>query len=241
MDDLENSVPILTQCPHIPRLREDFGTKFGLQYVHQIQRVVGLVAVGNNAATHSTCHEKTKGAFMLMHLVPVDGGPAIPIDKPILFFGRQPECDVVLLNSRKVSRKHCCIAQIDDHFVVRDLGSMNGVRVNDKSITKECRIGAGDEVQIGDLSFRLEVRMPEKRSPLPAGIAKKPPLPKPSPAQGGRRVDPKLLSQDLPVAIPEENISFAVEESQRNIKPVKPKRQKEEDVIELDDVEVIDD
>lgn len=178
---------------------------------------------------------------MLMHLVPVDGGPAIPIDKPILFFGRQPECDVVLLNSRKVSRKHCCIAQIDDHFVVRDLGSMNGIRVNDKNITKECRIGAGDEVQIGDLSFRLEVRMPEKRAPLPSGMAKKPPLPKPTPAKAARRVDPKLLSQDLPVAIPDENVSFAVEESQRNIKPVKPKRQKEDDVIELDDVEVIDD
>lgn len=187
------------------------------------------------------CCEKTKGAFMLMHLVPLDGGPAIPIDKPILFFGRQPECDVVLLNSRKVSRKHCCIAQIDDHFVVRDLGSMNGVRVNEKNVTKECRIGAGDEVQIGDLSFRLEVRMPEKRSPVPVGAAKKSPSPKPPAAKAPRRVDPKLLSQDLPVAIPDEEISFAVEESQRNIKPVKPKRQKKDDVIELDDVEIVDD
>lgn len=178
---------------------------------------------------------------MLMHLVPLDGGPAIPIDKPILFFGRQPECDVVLLNSRKVSRKHCCIAQIDDHFVIRDLGSMNGVRVNEKNVTKECRIGAGDEVQIGDLTFRLEVRMPEKRSPLPSGTAKKAPPPKATPAKVARRVDPNLLSQDLPVAIPDENVSFAVEESQHNINHAKRKRQKNDDVIELDDVEIIDD
>ncbi len=43
---------------------------------------------------------------------------ADPARQPIVFFGRAPECDVVLLDSRKVSRKHCCIAQIDDHFVI---------------------------------------------------------------------------------------------------------------------------
>ncbi len=172
---------------------------------------------------------------MLMHLVPLEGGPAIPIDKPILFFGRQPECDVVLLNSRKVSRKHCCIAQIDDHFVVRDLGSMNGVRVNEKNVTKECRVGVGDEVQIGDLSFRLELRMPEKRSSLPSGGGKKPHV-----ANPGRRVNPKLLSQDLPVAIPDEDVDFAVDDTQRKLSPGKKKHQKNDNVMELDDMDIID-
>lgn len=228
--------------PDYPHDAKGFPGELGTQYVHHFPRVVGFDCYESvRGQSPELCLKRTKGAFMLMHLVPLDGGPAIPIDKPILFFGRQPECDVVLLNSRKVSRKHCCIAQIDDHFVVRDLGSMNGIRVNEKNVTKECRIAAGDELQIGDLTFRLEVRMPEKRSPLPGGVAKKAPPLKAPPVKPGRRVDPKLLSQDLPVAIPDENVSFAVEESQRNIKPVKPKRQKQDDVIELDDVEIIDD
>ncbi len=191
---------------------------------------------------------------MLMHLVPLVAGSVIPLDKPILFFGRQPECDVVLLNSRKVSRKHCCIAQIDDHFVVRDLGSMNGVRVNEKNVSKECRVAAGDVVHIGDVGFRLEMRMPDKRPTAPppppakkAGAATaKPPASKPAVGKPSRRVDPKFLSQDLPVAIADEELDFAVEETQRKIKPVKPKPAKkmrpiEEEVLELDDIDIIDD
>ena len=195
-----------------------------------------------------------KGASMLMHLVPLAGGPAIPIDKPILFFGRQPECDIVLLNSRKVSRKHCCIAQIDDHFVVRDLGSMNGVRVNDKPVSKECRVAAGDQVHIGDVGFRLEVRAPEKRSAPVAPAARKPPAapavksaPKKAPAarppagKPNRRVDPKFLSQELPVAIDDEAEDFVVEETQRKLKPPRRKGPIEEEIIELDDIDIIED
>ena len=52
------------------------------------------------------------------------------------------ECDVVLTGSRKVSRKHCCIAQIDDHFVVRDLGSLNGLRLNGAQVEREALLQA---------------------------------------------------------------------------------------------------
>lgn len=186
-----------------------------------------------------------KGAAMLMHLVPLSNGPLIPLDKPIVFFGRAPECDIVLLNSRKVSRKHCCIAQIDDHFVVRDLGSMNGVRVNGKPVSREARINPGDEVHIGDVGFRMELRNPEKKSAAPRkkpsapgavkAAIKAPPVP-------SRRVDPLLLSQDLPVAIPDEEIDFDVEETVRKPKSRSAKKKADDDeVLELDDIEIIED
>ena len=188
-----------------------------------------------------------KGSFMLMHLVPLDGGPAIAIDKPILFFGRQPECDVVLLNSRKVSRKHCCIAQIDDHFVLRDLGSMNGVRVNEKPVSKECRIAAGDVIHIGDVGYRLEIRVPEKKPAPQLHKKRAPAAPSNAPAAKApagrpvRRVDPRFLSQDLPVAIPDEDLDFAVEETQRKLKPAPSKRPREDKVLDLDDIDLIED
>ncbi len=184
---------------------------------------------------------------MLMHLVPLDGGPAIAIDKPILFFGRQPECDVILLNSRKVSRKHCCIAQIDDHYVLRDLGSMNGVRVNEKPVSKECRIAAGDVIHIGDVGYRLEIRVPVKK-PAPqlqkkkaSATPSKAPAAKAPEGRPARRVDPRFLSQDLPVAIPDEEGDFAVEETQRKLHPARSKRPREDEVLELDDIDIIED
>lgn len=185
---------------------------------------------------------------MLMHLVPLAGGPVIPIDKPILFFGRQPECDVVLLNSRKVSRKHCCIAQIDDHFVVRDLGSMNGIRVNEKPVSKECRIAAGDVVHVGDIAFRLEIRQLEKKASAAAPLGKKPgaiPTPKtsnpPPQAKPPRRVDPQFLSQDLPVVIPDEEVDFHIEETQRKVKSRQEKRRPSDKAVNLDDLEMTED
>lgn len=90
-------------------------------------------------------------------LVPLPNGPSIKFDKPILLVGRHPDCDIVLLQSRKISRKHCILALIHDHILVRDLESMNGVRVNDTLIKREAILNIGDSIQIGDVAFRLSV------------------------------------------------------------------------------------
>jgi len=92
---------------------------------------------------------------MAAYLKPVGKGRPVLLDKPILFVGRHPECDIVLLNSRKVSRKHCCLAHINDGFQVRDLGSTNGITVNGKRVQKEAKIKIGDEVMFGDVEYQL--------------------------------------------------------------------------------------
>ncbi len=90
---------------------------------------------------------------MPAHLLSLTDGPSILIDKPILLFGRHEECDVQL-NSKKVSRRHCCVAQVNDYLVVRDLGSTNGVRVNGKRVT-EGRLVPGDELQVGNFKYQV--------------------------------------------------------------------------------------
>ncbi|WP_459554658.1 FHA domain-containing protein [Lacunimicrobium album] len=90
-------------------------------------------------------------------LQPLGSGPAIKFDKPILLVGRHPDCDIVLLQSRKISRKHCILALVHDHIVVRDLESMNGVRINEKIISREGILKIGDSVQFGDIAFKLTV------------------------------------------------------------------------------------
>jgi hypothetical protein len=145
--------------------------------------------------------------LMQMVLTPLTGGEQIVLDKAILLFGRQPDCDVVLTGSRKISRKHCCIAQIHDYFVVRDLGSMNGVRVNGVKIDREAKLKAGDEVLIGDVGFRLQMADVPKRPP---GAGKS--VWVGNPQDGVRRAAKHLVSRDIPVAIPDGDMDFVVEE-----------------------------
>jgi pSer/pThr/pTyr-binding forkhead associated (FHA) protein len=130
----------------------------------------------------------------------------IPLDKAILFFGRHPDCDVVITSSRKVSRKHCCIVQIDDRFVVRDLGSMNGVRVNGKIVRRQSPLRLGDSLTVGDVVFQVrEGAPPKRRVPAPRRAQ-----PTPPPAR------PLNISQDVPVIIPDQGQSWSGAESQED-------------------------
>lgn len=98
-------------------------------------------------------------------LVAISEGSNIPLDKPILLLGRHQECDIQLA-SRKVSRKHCCIAQVHDYLVVRDLGSTNGVRINGVRVT-EGKLKSGDELTIGSHQYRVDWHGTAAR---PAGV-----------------------------------------------------------------------
>jgi predicted component of type VI protein secretion system len=81
-------------------------------------------------------------------------GPNIPLDKPIVLIGRHQECDIQI-PSRKISRRHCCIAQVADHLVVRDLGSTNGVRINGIKVV-EGNLQPNDEVTIGNMRYQVK-------------------------------------------------------------------------------------
>jgi len=170
-----------------------------------------------------------------MCLIPMDGSTPVPVDKAVVLFGRQADCDVVLLNSRKVSRKHCCIAQINGEFVIRDLGSMNGCRVNGKQVQKESRLGIGDEIYIGDVGYRLAAV---------DALPKRQPAPVPPPSQKAVITpNDRYLSQDIPVALPDERVDFAVEETAPKMKSVskpKAKPRKPGSVIELSESDIID-
>lgn len=103
---------------------------------------------------------------MPAQLLALSEGPTILLDKPILLFGRHPECDVQL-NSRKVSRRHCCVAQVGNYLVVRDLGSTNGVRINGIRVA-EGKLQPGDELTVGN--FRYRVCWDSQIQSLPASV-----------------------------------------------------------------------
>jgi len=98
---------------------------------------------------------------MAANLIPTEGGSPIALDKPIMLIGRNQSCDISLQTSSKVSRRHCCIVQCGRKYLVRDLGSMNGVRVNTHRIT-EIELQPGDHVAIADVQFKFHVDEPPK-------------------------------------------------------------------------------
>ncbi len=154
-------------------------------------------------------------------LMPIESGKPIALDKPIVLVGRHPDCDAVILNSRKISRKHCAVALVNNSFVVRDLGSMNGVWVNGDRVEQQAAVGFGDELMIGDVRFRLESDKPGAGKPKPAS-AKAPspvvpvkaesPIPEAKPVRKKAMVTPAQseLSMEFPVPIEDEEDGFAV-------------------------------
>jgi predicted component of type VI protein secretion system len=129
-------------------------------------------------------------------LLALTDGPSILLDKPILLLGRHQECDIQL-PSRKVSRRHCCIAQVNDYLVVRDLCSTNGIRINGIRVLGGA-LKPGDELTIGN--YRYQVRW--------ESIPESPPLsPRPAAGAPGRRRtdvnDDELEACEEPVPLEE--------------------------------------
>lgn len=93
---------------------------------------------------------------MSLCLLPIGDAPPIRLDQAIVLVGRHPSCDVILSQSLKVSRKHCCIVQVSDRSLIRDLGSLNGVWVNGRRIEREAVLRVGDEVRIADVAYVVQ-------------------------------------------------------------------------------------
>jgi predicted component of type VI protein secretion system len=142
-------------------------------------------------------------------LIALTDGPDILLDKPIMLLGRHHECDIQL-NSRKVSRRHCCLAQVSDYLVVRDLCSTNGIRINGERV-HEGRLNPGDELTIGNFAYKIRwVGHPAQPLSGDNGSGDKPALPARLVGTGG---DEALESCEEPVAL----------ESAMNLSELRPK------------------
>ena len=128
-------------------------------------------------------------------LVAISEGPNIILDKPILLIGRHQECDIQI-PSRKISRRHCCLAQVDDQIVVRDLCSTNGIRINGVRVN-EGTLKHGDELTIGQ--YRYQIQCFDGAVAQASAKPAVPGIPENSPKKGKDLFD----SCDEPVALPE--------------------------------------
>lgn len=160
---------------------------------------------------------------MAAFLVPLEPGACvIPLEKAIILIGRQADCDVSLTASRKISRKHCCVAVVNESVIVRDLGSTNGITINGEKVPREGRLRMGDELSIGDVRFRLQR---EPTPPPSTTAATRDEVVPPLPQRAGRgTVQDPALSMDFPVALADEGQDFVVEPTYAKLRPIDNRR-----------------
>src|SRR5438105_3981471 len=81
-------------------------------------------------------------------------GSRVPLGEETVTLGRLPDCEVVLSDTN-VSRRHAEIHLRGDHYVLVDLGSTNGSKVNGARV-KERVLADGDEITLGKTQPRFE-------------------------------------------------------------------------------------
>ena len=81
-------------------------------------------------------------------------GQRFPLDAEPVRIGRHPDSEVLLTDS-KASRHHAEIRPHGDGFVLCDLGSTNGTRVNGL-VVREHLLSDGDDLAFGATHIRFE-------------------------------------------------------------------------------------
>ncbi|UCH80756.1 MAG: FHA domain-containing protein [Nitrospiraceae bacterium] len=76
---------------------------------------------------------------------------------PVTFIGRTSDNDIILPD-KNVSKKHAKITCTEDLVEIHDLGSTNGVFVNNKRIHNRCHLQPGDIIRIGQTNVKLSTR-----------------------------------------------------------------------------------
>jgi pSer/pThr/pTyr-binding forkhead associated (FHA) protein len=108
---------------------------------------------------------------MSVQLVVASGsrvGQVIPIVGDRFVIGRADDCNLKP-RSELISRYHCEISLVEGDVFVRDMGSKNGVFLNDNQITETKELNHGDKLAIGPLEFLVQLTV-EMKSQKPAKV-----------------------------------------------------------------------
>ena len=83
------------------------------------------------------------------------------IGKKTTSIGRTDDNDIAI-DTRYISRHHARILTVPNATVIEDLGSTNGVYVNDQRVSRRQSLKDGDIVMVGKTRFRFAAKVPER-------------------------------------------------------------------------------
>ncbi|MGE3546603.1 MAG: FHA domain-containing protein, partial [Kofleriaceae bacterium] len=87
----------------------------------------------------------------------------VPLIRDEITIGRK-EGNTIRLTERNVSRRHARILRSNGEVQIEDLGSYNGIRVNNARIAERVSLRVSDQVQIGDYKLYLKAEGVEQVS-----------------------------------------------------------------------------
>src|SRR5215470_18378092 len=77
----------------------------------------------------------------------VDLGTQVLVDRPVTI-GRDADIELPLRDG-SISRRHCRVERDADGYLLEDLGSTNGTRLNGARIREAVRLSEGDKIFLG--------------------------------------------------------------------------------------------
>jgi hypothetical protein len=95
-------------------------------------------------------HARAQTALLLLD------GKRLLVGPSGVTLGRSRQCDIVL-DDANVSRQHAEIRARGGSWVLTDLGSTNGSRINGRSVEHPEVVRSGDEIELGTTVLRFEV------------------------------------------------------------------------------------
>jgi len=86
--------------------------------------------------------------FQLEMLTGPTPGKIFPIADDQVIGGREPSCDIVI-NDAEISRKHFRLVWSDPGYILEDLGSTNGILVNEVKMNTPQGLHGGEKLSLG--------------------------------------------------------------------------------------------
>jgi pSer/pThr/pTyr-binding forkhead associated (FHA) protein len=83
-----------------------------------------------------------------------EAGFKLDIKQDEVLIGRSSDCDVSV-SDKSVSGRHCAILNNGGRYLLRDLESTNGTRLNG-GLVKQARLKPGDTIEVGSVELVLE-------------------------------------------------------------------------------------
>lgn len=114
----------------------------------------------------------------------------VPLVRDEITIGRK-EGNTIRLTERNISRKHAKLRRANGAFMLEDLASYNGVKVNGKKIGNEITLNPGDQILIGDYQLALQLEGDSTAATLPEQTA-------PTGAPGGNDAVTAMISAPAP-------------------------------------------
>lgn len=123
---------------------------------------VGPVAVEINTAENLSAGRYNIKAALLEQpgggptgLLVLSDGRRIQLTDESVTIGRLPECEISLPDPN-ISRRHAEVKRHGNDYVVIDLGSTNGTKVNGLAVSGERRLVDGDVISLGATTVKFE-------------------------------------------------------------------------------------